>query len=197
MERRKFVIGLGSLAAGGAAATGTGAFSAMTADRSADINVVDDTGGLVSLHPEGEQVELDNGELVIDLGMGEGEDDFGVNVNSKYEFGEITDSTWDGFSTLAEYTSTDDYPGEPIEDGSLAEWYGTHVDDSGPVATDRVNNRDDGPAFEDDRSNDIEEPFFVVQNNDTTAHDITLTFDTEIANIIGTERGQYFRPCVP
>jgi len=42
MERRKFVIGLGSLVAGGAAATGTGAFTTASVERNADIRVSND-----------------------------------------------------------------------------------------------------------------------------------------------------------
>lgn len=51
MERRKFVIGMGSLVAGGAAATGTGAMNVFSADRDATIEVVDDSEAYVGLYP--------------------------------------------------------------------------------------------------------------------------------------------------
>jgi hypothetical protein len=43
MQRRKFVAGLGSLAAAGAAAMGTGAFTSVEADRSVSVEVADDS----------------------------------------------------------------------------------------------------------------------------------------------------------
>ncbi|MDR5673113.1 hypothetical protein RH858_08115 [Halalkaliarchaeum sp. AArc-GB] len=89
MQRRKFVIGMGSLVAGGAAAMGSGAFSAMTADREANINVVDDTDGLIALDASDEASDTvsqtDNGELSIDFTSEEGGK--GVNVNSRYQVG--------------------------------------------------------------------------------------------------------------
>jgi len=87
MKRRKFVIGLGSLTAGGAAATGTGAFSAMTADRDADIEVVNDASALVALDPQlpSETVREENGELYIDTDPNN--EDTGLNPNSEYHFG--------------------------------------------------------------------------------------------------------------
>ena len=49
MERRKFLIGAGSLAAGAAAATGTGAFSSARAGRSVDVAIADDAGAFLAL----------------------------------------------------------------------------------------------------------------------------------------------------
>ena len=53
MERRKFVIGLGSLAAGGAAATGTGAFTSVEANRSMTINTRYNGDALLGISPAG------------------------------------------------------------------------------------------------------------------------------------------------
>lgn len=85
VKRRKVLFGIGALAAGGAAATATGAFSAAEMERDANINVVADDQGLIALDPSDEVsvVELnDNGELDIDFGGDDG--DAGVNVNSRY-----------------------------------------------------------------------------------------------------------------
>ncbi|MFB6179013.1 MAG: hypothetical protein ABEI77_04735 [Halorientalis sp.] len=49
MERRKFLIGAGSLAAGSAAAMGTGAFTSVQADRSVSVNVAKDSNALLAL----------------------------------------------------------------------------------------------------------------------------------------------------
>ena len=51
MERRKFVIGMGSLAAGGAAATGTGAFTSAEVDRYVNVDVADDSAAYLGLEP--------------------------------------------------------------------------------------------------------------------------------------------------
>jgi len=49
MQRRKFVVGLGSLAAGGAAAMGTGAFTTVTATRNIDVAVANDSNAYLGL----------------------------------------------------------------------------------------------------------------------------------------------------
>ncbi|WP_241431558.1 hypothetical protein [Halorubrum distributum] len=49
MERRKFVVGLGALASGSAAAVGTGAFTSVTADRSVDVEVAGDSSAYLAL----------------------------------------------------------------------------------------------------------------------------------------------------
>jgi len=88
MERRKFLIGAGSLAAGSAAAMGTGAFSAMSAERNAGINVVADGDGLVALVDETDSDvvrETGDGELTIDFTSNGNAG--GVNVGSKYQVG--------------------------------------------------------------------------------------------------------------
>jgi hypothetical protein len=47
MQRRKYLAAIGSLAAGGAAAMGTGAFSGVAAKRTVDINVANDPNALL------------------------------------------------------------------------------------------------------------------------------------------------------
>jgi hypothetical protein len=49
MDRRKFMLGLGSLAAGGAAAMGTGAFSRVQADRNISVDVVGDANAFLGV----------------------------------------------------------------------------------------------------------------------------------------------------
>lgn len=71
MERRKFVIGVGSLAAGGAAAMGTGAFSSVEAERGVSVEVADDNNAYLGLKAERDDIISDDGadgQLTIDLG---------------------------------------------------------------------------------------------------------------------------------
>jgi len=93
MQRRKFVVGLGSLAAGGAAALGTGAFTSVTATRNVDVEVANDSDaylGLSGVDGDNKEYITDNGSsgtLSIDLDgdqsvPGNGE---GVNPNALTE----------------------------------------------------------------------------------------------------------------
>ena len=112
MERRKFVVGLGALATGSAAAVGSGAFSAaFVGGRDADITVSGDENSLLALQPGydlgGETVSeefigYENNQLEINLTGAEGE---GVNVNSTYQLGAIADDTK---SALDSQTAVDD-----------------------------------------------------------------------------------------
>lgn len=105
MERRKFVIGLGALASGSAAAVGSGAFSAAQIDgREADIAVNGDDAALIQLIPghfdesdggaggdstvSNNRVYLDNGQLTIDF-ESDSQDGNGINPNSVYQVGSI------------------------------------------------------------------------------------------------------------
>lgn len=72
MERRKFVLSTGALAAGGSLALGTGAFSSVEAERDVAVSVVGDADAYLGIQPSdgpnGEYARtLDNGELAIDL----------------------------------------------------------------------------------------------------------------------------------
>lgn len=51
-NRRKFITGLGALAAGSAAAVGTGAFTSVSASRSVDVAVADDADALLRVIPD-------------------------------------------------------------------------------------------------------------------------------------------------
>ncbi|WP_227131107.1 hypothetical protein [Halorubellus salinus] len=68
MDRRKFMLGLGSLAAGGAAAIGTGAFASVEATRTVTVDVVGDQSAYLGLNEDspyaanvGKQLQLNFG----------------------------------------------------------------------------------------------------------------------------------------
>jgi hypothetical protein len=92
MERRKFVVGLGALASGGAAAVGTGAFTSVTADRSVDVEVAGDASAYLALRRasddgsdpganSGEYVDISSGEVSFDFSSTSNGGD-GFNPNS-------------------------------------------------------------------------------------------------------------------
>jgi hypothetical protein len=93
MERRKFIAGLGSLTAAGAAGISTGAFSSMEASRDVEINVTGDGSGYLQLRgtaqSNGRFVETtEDGEMYLDFGDS-GNSGSGVNVNSTTEFEKV------------------------------------------------------------------------------------------------------------
>jgi len=96
MDRRKFLIGAGSLAAGGAAAMGSGAFTTAEADRTVDINVAADSNGFVEIQALNDTYAsgTGDGELELDfnsdsgLGIFDG-DAQGVNPNATFNFDEV------------------------------------------------------------------------------------------------------------
>jgi hypothetical protein len=68
MERRKFLIGAGSLAAGSAAGIGTGAFTSVSAERSVSVAVAKDSNAYLALEPTDERASLDgDGQLQLDF----------------------------------------------------------------------------------------------------------------------------------
>ena len=71
MQRRKFVIGMGALAAGGAAAVGSGAFTSVDAERNLEIDVVNDNTALLAMSP----TEHPNADYLVDDGSGDPLDD--------------------------------------------------------------------------------------------------------------------------
>ncbi len=92
MQRRNFLIGLGSLAVASTAALGTGASVQSSASRAGGIDVVNDSVGLLAFQvgPNtngGVVLEESNGQLGIDFTAGGGAG--GVNVNSKYQIGSL------------------------------------------------------------------------------------------------------------
>lgn len=68
MERRKFVLGLGALAAGGAAGLGTGAFDSVEADRDVSVELADDANAYLGLESESEYAIGDtDGTIELDF----------------------------------------------------------------------------------------------------------------------------------
>lgn len=92
MNRRKFVVGVGSLAAVGATAVGTGAFTSITAGRSINVEVAGDSSAYLALRKAagpsvdpGENseayVDVNNGEVAFDFSDSNGTVDLGDGFN--------------------------------------------------------------------------------------------------------------------
>ncbi len=65
MNRRNVLLGLGTIVAGGGAALGTGAFSSVEADRSATIEVADDSDAYLSL--SGNDNYISDGDGIVEF----------------------------------------------------------------------------------------------------------------------------------
>ena len=77
MERRKFVVGLGSLAAGGAAAMGTGAFTSVQADRGLTVNTRYNSDALLGL----QKMDTPNGNAYIESPGASGSGSNGIAID--------------------------------------------------------------------------------------------------------------------
>ena len=90
MERRKFVIGAGALATGSAAALGTGAFSTVEADRSAEVDIQGDADAYLGLDAIAEPyATFEDGVLVLDFGAETENDGSGINDLAVTTFTEV------------------------------------------------------------------------------------------------------------
>jgi hypothetical protein len=73
MDRRKFIAGLGSLTAAGAAGIGTGAFTSVSADRAVAVEVADDSSAFLMFDPGLKSstndafASYEDGQLVLDF----------------------------------------------------------------------------------------------------------------------------------
>ncbi|MBX0286116.1 hypothetical protein [Haloarcula salinisoli] len=118
MDRRKFLIGVGSVAAGGAVVSGTGAFTAARANRESTIGVTNDSDAFVALQVgdglgADKRVHNDSGQLSIDFGKGaEGE---GVNEEARYQVGAMDDGAT---GTVPEFESLYDSDTNPSAAGA-------------------------------------------------------------------------------
>jgi len=65
MQRRNLLIGMGSLAAGGAATIGTGAVSLVSADRDMTVASTGDDSAYLGMVPDSEYATLNSGELAL------------------------------------------------------------------------------------------------------------------------------------
>ncbi|WP_311172425.1 DUF1102 domain-containing protein [Halobellus ordinarius] len=98
MKRRKFVVGLGSLAAGSAAAMGTGAFASVEATRTVGVNVTGDKSAYLGLEEMSPYAEHNGKQLVLDFSdNGDGD---GINPDSVTTFDGVFQMTNNGPNNL-------------------------------------------------------------------------------------------------
>jgi hypothetical protein len=81
MQRRKFLLGAGSLAAAGAAAVGTGAFDGVAAERSVNVGLKGDAAANLVLEPTSEYAAYNNGQLELTFDS--------LNANARNRFHDV------------------------------------------------------------------------------------------------------------
>jgi hypothetical protein len=87
MQRRKYLAALGSLAAGGAAIGGTGAFSVAWTNRTVSAQIVGDENAYLGLVDESEYARTDGNKLVLDFAGGTpGQNGSGLNEDANTRF---------------------------------------------------------------------------------------------------------------
>jgi hypothetical protein len=88
MQRRKFIAGMGSLAAAGAAGIGTGAFTSVQAQRNVAVSVATDENAYLGLEATGDRATVEDGQLKIDF-SGSSNGARGLNPDSRTAFTDL------------------------------------------------------------------------------------------------------------
>jgi len=99
MQRRKFIVGLGSLAAGGAAAMGTGAFASVEATRSVGVTVAGDSSAYLGLEDTSPYAEINGKQLSLNFAANDNNGD-GINADSVSTFDGVFRMTNNGPNEL-------------------------------------------------------------------------------------------------
>ncbi|MFC7235737.1 hypothetical protein [Halosegnis marinus] len=188
MERRKFLIGAGSLAAGAAAATGTGAFTSVSANRTVTVNVAGDASALLAIERAEEggsttpnaqdyvNIESDNTVKLDFTGSDNGAS--GINDDASTKIANLLDITNQGTQTVEVYPSED----QPGNIAFFAEGPDTNTGTNGnPNYPDPDNDgdQDQGAGFSDDDpvilgTGDTVENIGVRMEGDATGTTLTL-----------------------
>ena len=100
MERRKFLIGLGALSAGGAAAAGTGAFNVARTDRDMVVDTVEDSAGYLGLTAESEYAEI-NSDDQLEITFSSNGKGGGLNKDTNFVFTDVFKITNQGTDNIA------------------------------------------------------------------------------------------------
>ncbi|ARS90298.1 DUF1102 domain-containing protein [Natrarchaeobaculum aegyptiacum] len=106
MERRKFMIGVGSTAIGASALVGASAFSVVSADRDLEVDVADDASAFLALEPESDYATTDNGQIQLDFTNSDYGAD-GLNENADTRFDAVFSVKNQGSQTINLYVSDD------------------------------------------------------------------------------------------
>ena len=150
MDRRQLLAGLGALVAGGGAATGTGAFTSVDANRDVAVEVSDDTNGFLQIFPSGNQPNAafasqdpENGVFFDFNGSPQDVDGVGAGQSSVYEFRDVVRvqnaGTQEVLVSIDSITvDLTDNDGNPGDEGSVDVEFYVHENAEDPSTTIQV-----------------------------------------------------------
>ena len=123
MQRRKFIAGVGSLAAGAAAVTGTGAFTSVEADRTVNVAVADDASAYLSLDdidssPNSEYVDVSGEQVILNLDS-TNSGGSGFNAGAKTRIDDLIRVVNQGTQTINVWVTLDAESGDTFDDDTL------------------------------------------------------------------------------
>lgn len=100
MDRRKFLIGMGSLTVGGAAVVGSGAFTSVQANRPIEVSVAEDASAYLNINPasspNGAYAEITGDTIEINLNDDADVDGSGLNAEADTTIEDIVAVTNEG-----------------------------------------------------------------------------------------------------
>ncbi|MDT3435510.1 DUF1102 domain-containing protein [Haloarcula sp. 1CSR25-25] len=129
MQRRKFLIGLGSLAAGTAAATGTGAFNFANVERDGNMQVSNGSNAFLALKPESDYARQgNNGIMALAFDDTAGVTGTGIQQSSDYSFTGVFSITNQGSQPVGVWIEDDD-------GNDTVNWYATDSEDKSDFGT--------------------------------------------------------------
>ena len=137
MQRRKMLAGLGSLAAGGAAVMGSGAFSIVSAGRSLNVNVAGDRSAYLGLDPSISSYGSinDGGQMVLEFDGSNGQNGSGLNDDANSLFQNvfrITNNATDSINVVINGLDTDAGGDGNGVDPLAVYWTPDEVDENSP-----------------------------------------------------------------
>jgi len=123
MDRRKFIAGLGSLTAAGAAGIGTSAFNFANVERDMTIATAGDANAFLALKSESEYTNNSGDTLAFDFNTTE--NGSGINEDSDYSFTGLFSIENQGSTSVVVWIEDNDENNEDV-----ASWYGVATDDT-------------------------------------------------------------------
>ena len=104
MDRRKFLIGTGSIAVGGAAVMGSGAFSTAQGDRDMEVSTKNDPSAYLGLIPSSDFASLSGGKLELEFDQ--------LNRDMLTEFNNVFEIQNNGTNNIRVFIDHTDVPDE-------------------------------------------------------------------------------------
>jgi len=121
MQRRNLLIGMGSLAAGGAATIGTGAFTSVAAGRNVSVSVAGDADAYLGIEAgDSPHAQMDGGTLGLNFDGSEASGD-GLNTDAFTKFNKLFSIQNNGPERIAVWLDDGDPDNPEVNNGASAD----------------------------------------------------------------------------